>query len=325
MSVASEDSLRAQQARQEAGLSGLTGALTSRLGGVNTQYQATLGGIGNLYNTIAQGAQSAGGSAVAAAGGAPLVMTPAGGNPMLASTLANLGAQTVGYAPAAEITGQQLIGASKSNLAKALTDRANTLSSDTAKYLLQLQGTEYDKAVAQTTAEQNAKRLGISADTAAADIAYKTDTSNLRWAELDRKRAADAAKAGTTGIKAVAAVQKSILGDAASYVKPQNTGLRDYKIIWTQGGKKFSETVPARSAKGAAWQLRTIMPQGTYRKNTYKAIDSGISTSGAQLPKRSTVEQNIRGQLMNAGATQVEADAWLNTYAGAIGLNTLPA
>jgi hypothetical protein len=160
LSVASEESLRTQQGLQETGLTGLTTALSNRLSGVSNDYAGMLRGLQGSYNTVAGDATSAGETALAAAG-APTSTPVAGANPLMASNFAALGAVPATYAGAAELTGAQLVGGSKAKLQDALIARSNTLSANTAKYLQQLQDTEYSKAIAKVTADQNAARLGI--------------------------------------------------------------------------------------------------------------------------------------------------------------------
>jgi hypothetical protein len=142
LSVASEESLRTQQGLQETGLTGLTTALSNRLSGVSNDYAGMLRGLQGSYNTVAGDATSAGETALAAAG-APTSTPVAGANPLMASNFAALGAVPATYAGAAELTGAQLVGGSKAKLQDALIARSNTVSANTAKYLQQLQDTEY--------------------------------------------------------------------------------------------------------------------------------------------------------------------------------------
>jgi hypothetical protein len=122
MGSASEESLRSSAAQQQAGIGGLTSALTGTLTGIADRTQTGLAGFGSLYSNLAGQAQSAGQSAAAAAG-APTTIA-AGASPAVASNLANLAAPTMGYAPAAAVTGAQMQGSVATNLTKALADRA---------------------------------------------------------------------------------------------------------------------------------------------------------------------------------------------------------
>jgi hypothetical protein len=223
LSVASEESLRSQQALQETGLTGLSTALGNRLGGLNAEYQATLGGLGTAYGGSAAATAAATNEQLIASG-APSSVAPVAANPALGNTIALLGAVPSQYATTAAATGTQLVGASRSALQKALTDRANTVSANTAKYLTQLRETEYNKAVANVTAEQNAARLGVDsqykagmlgvaqsrAETAAEANAIKRESNALRL---------QIAAAGGTGAKAIQTAKRGLLGSADTYVR----------------------------------------------------------------------------------------------------------
>ena len=223
LSVASEESLRSQQALQETGLTGLSTALGNRLGGLNAEYQATLGGLGTAYGGSAAATAAATNEQLIASG-APSSVAPVAANPALGNTIALLGAVPSQYATTAAATGTQLVGASRSALQKALTDRANTVSANTAKYLTQLRETEYNKAVANVTAEQNAARLGVDsqykagmlgvaqsrAETAAEANAIKRESNAIRL---------QIAAAGGTGAKAIQTAKRGLLGSADTYVR----------------------------------------------------------------------------------------------------------
>ena len=218
----SEESLRTESAAQQRDISGLSTALTGRLAGLGSEYAATLGGLTSQYGQLAGQAQSAGESAAAAAG-APTSIAP-GASPTVATTMAALGAIPATYAPAAAMRGAMLGGEARSALTKALADRATKVSSDTAKYLYQLQQDEYQKAIAQETSAQNAARLGVDsqykagmlgvaqsrAETAAEANAIKRESNAIRL---------QIAAAGGTGAKAIQAAQRGLLGSADTYVR----------------------------------------------------------------------------------------------------------
>ena len=326
----SEEALRTQSAQQVAGISGLTNALTSRLGAINTQNIAGIAGMGQVYKDIAAQTQSTGGSALAAAG-APTTIA-AGGNPMAAANLANLTAQTVGLVPAAGAIGAGFEAAANSNLTKALASRANTISSDTAKYLKQLQDQEYTKATAIETLKQNAALLGVKQDTLgqtadynAAKIQDMQARQTLGWAKLDAQIAKINADAGKTGATKAASIVDSILAGASALTKPQKglTGKQQYEVIWDNGKK--SKKVFAKNPRGAAWQLRNLIGDADYNSAAYVANPTNKQEFALKLPSRSTVEAQIRARLNNTTMTPSEIESFLITYAGALGLDTLPA
>jgi hypothetical protein len=223
LSVATEDSLRSQQALQESGLTGLSTALGNRLGGLNTEYQATLSGLGNAYGQTAANTAAATNEQLIASG-APSSVAPVGANPALGNTIALLGAVPSQYATTAAATGTQLVGASRAALQKSLTDRANTVSANTAKYLQALRETEYNKAVANVTAEQNAARLGVDSQYKAGMLGVAQSRAETAAEANVIKRESNAIKAqiaaaGGTGAKAIKAAQKGLLGSADTYVR----------------------------------------------------------------------------------------------------------
>lgn len=325
----SEEALKAQGAQQVAGITGLTNALQARLGGVNTQNIAGITGLGQLYKDIAGQTQSAGSSAVAASGAAPTLA--AGGNPMVAANLANLTAQTVGLVPAAGAIGAGLTAEAGSNLTKALAARANNISENTAKYLLQLQNQEYTKATALETLKQNAALLGVKQDSANQTALYTNARiqnmqamQNLGWAKLDasiRKINADTGKSGAVKAKAIL---DSILSTANTLTAPQKmfTGKQQYDVSYGDGKHK---KVFANSAKGAAWLLRNQMGDADYKSGAYTANTTGRQETVLRRPSRARVEAQIRARLSNTSYTPAEIENILITYADAFGLNSLPA
>ena len=325
----SEESLKAQGAQQVAGITGLTNALQARLGGVNTQNIASIAGLGQLYKDIAGQTQSAGSSAVAASGAAPALA--AGGNPMVAANLANLTAQTAGLVPAAGAIGAGLTAEAGSNLTKALALRANKVSDDTARYLLQLQNQEYTKATALETLKQNAALLGVkqgSADQTAlynnARIQNMQSQQALGWAKLDASIRKINADTGKTGAVKAAAILDSILSTANTLTAPQKvfTGKQQYDVSYGDGKHK---KVFANSAKGAAWLLRNQMGDADYKSGAYTANTTGRQETVLRLPSRARVEAQIRARLSNTSYTPAEIENILITYADAFGLNSLPA
>jgi hypothetical protein len=267
MGVGSEDALKSVAAQQQAGLGGLTSALTGTLTGIADRTQAGLAGFGNLYSQLAGQAQSAGQSQAAAAG-APTSIAP-GASPTMASNLANLSAPTMGYAPAAAVTGAQMVGAVTANLTKALMDRSSKLSADTAKYLYQLKNDEVQRAISQGTLSQNAARLNMTGEENQWQRQMDIAGLNIRQqnANTSAQRAAASAiaagnKAGKNKQKAIRDTQKDILLNVDKWTGPDAvlSGNREYTIYFTGADGTLAE-VPKKviaaseddaRAKGAA-------------------------------------------------------------------------
>jgi len=326
MGVGSEDTLRATAAQQQAGLGGLTSALTGTLTGIADRTQAGLAGFGNLYSQLAGQAQSAGQSAAAAAG-APTTIA-AGASPTVASNLANLSAPTMGYAPAAAVTGAQMVGAVTANLTKALMNRSSKLSADTAKYLYQLKNDEIQRAISQGTLAQNQARLGLSAEQEAwnqkvdaARLQQSQQGLNLRAQSLQRQINNDALRYGIGTPKGISAAQKSLLEKAQQLVKPGKTatGLFEYQI-----------QVPAMDSLGNT----------TYKTQTITAANQGAAdemaknagAQGAQLvgesfsysaPSRAEATAKFVSILVSQGMSKAAARKWVASRADALGLSSL--
>ena len=316
MGVGSEDALRATAAQQQAGLGGLTSALTGTLTGLADRTQAGLAGFGNLYSQLAGQAQSAGQSQAAAAG-APTSIAP-GASPTMASNLANLAAPTMGYAPAAAITGEQMKGAVTANLTKALMDRSSKLSADTAKYLYQLRNDEIDRAISQGTLAQNATRLNLSAQNQTWDQqvdAAKLAQTNTRiaqtWAKINDARL----KAGGSGTKAIASVKKTILADPTKWTEPTSvfSGTNTYKIVVdTALGGPQEFTVQGASPEDALASAKAKYPSVASNPNVTTGNLTYVGpVQSQQLPKRGDVTRRLVNQLVNAGMTRANASKWI--------------
>jgi hypothetical protein len=315
----SEEALRAQGAQQVAGIGGLTDALASRLGAVNTQNVAGIAGMQRLYNDVAGQAQSAGTSAAAAAGVNPDTAPAAGASPMAVANMANLTAQTAGLVPAAGAIGLGLQAQAGSNLTKALVDRANRISSDTAKYLTQLQTQEYTKATGQQTIAQNRALLGLKDKTLQADIGYKQgmlglrqQSNNIAMMKLQETIRNNNLKNGNNGTKTLSAAQKTILGDPNGLIAPidRPTGLDHYKVTIKEAGQ--TKTVDA------------YVKPGSDPKAAYPTAVSA-SYQGPQivqsLPTQQEIVTNLTQQLVTASNgtwNSAKARAWVLSHVPAI-------
>lgn len=322
LSVASEESLRTQQGLQETGLTGLSTALGNRLAGLNTEYQATLGGLGSAYGQTAANTAAATNEQLIASG-APASVAPVGANPMLANTTALLGAVPSQYAATAAATGAQLVGSSRAALSKSLTDRANTVSANTAKYLLALRDTEYNKAVANVTAEQNATRLGIDTEykagmlgVAQTNAQTKIDANAIKRENNQIKR--EIAAAGGTGPKAIQAAQRGLLGAADSYVKGFTSASGDstYNItLAPRSPQDDIKTVPIVAAspeeakKKAAKLYGTSGAAGPGYDVADVVLDRANTSTVAPTPQE-VIARTI-GLLTIAGMTPKAARKWI--------------
>jgi hypothetical protein len=311
LSVASEDSITAQQALQETGLTGLSTALGNRLAGLNTEYQATLGGLGSAYGRTAANTAAATNEQLIASG-APSSVAPVGANPMLANTVALLGAVPSQYAATAAATGAQLVGGSRAALSKSLTDRANTVSANTAKYLLALRDTEVQRAISQGTLAQNQQRLGLSADDQAWDRQVDTARISQGWQRLAQSAANAGAKAGKDKAKAIKNTKAQILADVDKWTGPTvPSGKFEYTVYYTEGEtlKRVPKTVFAISESDAITQATAFVPQSSAATIT---ADKGkaelVSGSAAQILNKITV------QLVNQGMTKANAQAWVRQF-----------
>jgi len=330
LSVPSEQYLRDTAASQSAGIGGLTNALTGTLTGIADRTQAGLAGFGNLYTNLANTAQSSGQSAVAAAG-APTSGVP-GASSTIASNLANLSAPTMGYAPAAAVTGTRMQNEVGSNLTKALLDRANTVSSDTAKYLTQLQNQEYQKSVAQLAAGQNAARLNLSTKTANQNYDIKQNQLLLQQASLDlrarsinAKIAADKLRYGAASNKTVAGAKNSVLG--ADWTKPskQNTGLSTFDVYYQKPGQPGGPMTVAKISVNAK-------TDDDAQTEALKLIGAGMTITNSQnmgayyqdvSPTRAQIEAKITSILSNSGMKPRQIKVWIAQNSTALGLDSL--
>ena len=323
LSVASEESLRTQQGLQETGLTGLSTALGNRLAGLNTEYQATLGGLGNAYGQTAANTAAATNEQLIASG-APSSVAPVGANPMLANTTALLGAVPSQYAATAAATGAQLVGASRSKLQDALVTRSNTVSANTAKYLQALRDTEYNKAVANVTAEQNATRLGIDTEykagmlgVAQTNAQTKIDANAIKRENNILKR--EIAAAGGTGKKAIKAAQKSLLGSAPSRVQGVTSASGDntYTVTITSKTPPYDiKTVPivaadpekAREKANSLYKGDPNIAGGGY---SVSDVILDRANSSTVVPTQEQVIQRTIGFLTMAGMNPNAARQWI--------------
>lgn len=309
----SEEALRAQQAQEEAGLTGLTGGLATALRGVSEAQTAGLAGLGSLYQQLGGAAQSAAQSAAAAAG-APTSIAP-GVTPTAVQAFPGFGAAVRAYESVAPVIGAQLVGASRANLAKALTQRASQVSSDTAKYLRQLQQEEIDRAIAQTTAEQNIARLGLSErefGLKAQDVAFgqQIDLAKLNLAQ--QKIAAqiqkDAAKAGKDKRKAIKSAQAKILGNVETWTTGE-TGEREYEISFLdEMGAPKSVTSYGRTSQEAVDRVKNSIPSNRLQNNQYDVLPG--STVEGRLGTAAVLAKVVP-ILVNAGMTRANARRWV--------------
>jgi hypothetical protein len=317
----SEESIRQLGAQQIAGIGGLTAALQGRLADVNTQNQASVAGLSQVYRDIAAQAQGAGTSAAAAAGaGGEGVAAPvaAGGTPTVVPALQAYAAQTANLAPAAGVVGAGLEAQARSGLTKSLLDRANTVSSDTAKYLNQLQQQEYQKATGIETIRQNAALLGLKKDTLAANTAYQSgrlaasNTSNqIKLMQLQRQTKADQMKFGQNSAKPVNNLLQSILTSADTIGATQNrqdpSGLRSYTVkVQDALGDMKDETVYALTPQAAVVSLGNARIVG-------QPIDNGVKTITVAPSKSQLLNQYGRMivQASNGRWSLPKAQAWL--------------
>lgn len=319
----SEASLRAQQQQEEAGLTGLTSGLTTALRGVSEAQTAGLAGLGSLYQQLGGAAQSAAQSAAAAAG-APIDIAPGTTPTAIASFLPTaagpgLGAVVRAYESVAPVIGAQLTGASRANLAKALTQRASQISSDTAKYLQQLQGLEYEKAVAQETARQNAARLGLSAEEAQRDYEIAQANLGLRqqtvaqgWYNAETSRM-NAMKTGNKNTDAKNA-KKDILGNLDKWTAA-DSGIGEFEISaqgLTAGDIIGPVKVQATDAASAEARVKELYPD-TFgaTTNRFNITYAGPAATAGRAPT-AVWKSRIRNYMMTVGGmTRAQANAFI--------------
>ena len=313
----SEASLRAQQQQEEAGLTGLTGGLTTALRGISEAQTAGLAGLGSLYQQLGGAAQSAAQSAAAAAG-APTSIAP-GVTPTAVQAFPGYGAAVRAYESVAPVIGAQLTGASRANLAKALTQRASQISSDTAKYLQQLQGLEYEKAVAQETARQNAARLGLSAEEAQRDYEIAQANLGLRqqtvaqgWYNAETSRM-NAMKTGNKNTDAKNA-KKDILGNLDKWTAA-DSGIGEFEISaqgLTAGDIIGPVKVQATDAASAEARVKELYPD-TFgaTTNRFNITYAGPAATAGRAPD-AVWKSRIRNYMMTVGGmTRAQANAFI--------------
>lgn len=312
LSVASEESLRTQQGLQETGLTGLSTALGNRLAGLNTEYQATLGGLGSAYGQTAANTAAATNEQLIASG-APASVAPVGANPMLANTTALLGAVPSQYAATAAATGAQLVGSSRAALQKSLTDRANTVSANTAKYLQQLRDTEYNKAIAKVTAEQNAARLGVDAEYKAGQLGVAQTNAQTAIGQLNRQILKDQ-KAGKTAGSTIKTVKRGILANPNTWTEPIYSST-DYEWTFALGeGKTATGIGPNRNAAITNARNSGAMTAADLELNKNNSAWGMQGDPVKIVPKYEDVYAQLMSILVNAGDTPKKASAWIATF-----------
>ena len=322
-----EAALKAQSAQQQAGIAGLTGALQGRLGQINTQNIAGNAGLADVYSQIAAQTQSAGQSAAAAAGASPTLA--AGGNPMVASNAANLNAQTTGLVPAAGFQGNVFANQASSALTKALVDRATNVSSDTAKYLKQIQDQAYQKATGQQTIAQNAALLGLKKDTLTSQNAYHQGQlqnaairNNISLLQYQRQVKNDLAKFGATSTKTLDSAMRRILDQqislTASSDKP--TGLNSYQV---QVVDPITQSLSTKTVYGADAASAVTNTLGAGVQISGQAVPMGPQTI-SQPPNKAQLVSSLASQLVLASRktknpwTMAKATKWILANAPSI-------
>ena len=312
LSVASEESLRTQQGLQETGLTRLTTALSNRLSGVSNDYAGMLRGLQGTYGNVAAGATSAGETALAAAG-APTSTPVAGADPQMASNFAALGAVPATYAGAATLTGAQLVGASKAKLQDALIARSNTVSANTAKYLQQLRDTEYNKAIAKVTAEQNAARLGVDAEYKAGQLGVAQSRAATAAGQLNRQILKDQ-KAGKSTGSTIKTVKRGILANPNTWTEPTYSS-NDYEWTFALGeGKTATGIGPNRNAAITNAQNSGSMTAADLELNKNNSAWGIQGDPVKVIPKYEDVYAQLMSILVNAGDTPKKASAWIATF-----------
>jgi hypothetical protein len=220
------------------------------------------------------------------------------------------------------VIGAQLVGASRANLAKALTQRASQISSDTAKYLRQLQQEEIDRAIAQQTSEQNLARLGLSEQELglkAQDVAFgqQLDLAKLNLAQ--QKVAAqiqkDAAKAGKDKRKAIKSAQARILSDPEKW-KTGTTGEREFEFSWLDQNMSVQRVTGVGATKEQAFNsVVNTLPPNTGIEDLQ--VSAGKPFEG-QLGSAAIIAKVVP-LLVSAGMTRRNAEIWVrrNLLSGA--------
>lgn len=313
LSVPSTQAIQQQYAAEQAGIQGLTGALSARLGDIAAQQTAGLAGFGDLYSKLAGGAQAAG-QAVAAAAGAPAVAP--GATPTIAPEFMRQAYAVTGYQPAAEAVGARLGAESRANLTKALVDRATKVSADTAKYLQSLRDTELQRAISQSTLEQNQARLGLSQQQEAWNQYVDTQRINQGWQRISDQAAKAAANAATKAAgnrkKAIQNAKDSILNNIDKWTGASvATGTYEFNVYYTdpttQELKKVPKTITASNASDAKMKAASMVP--SVSASTVQ-VEQGNQILGS--PTSQQVLQKVVPILVNAGMSRKNAIAWVN-------------
>ena len=238
---------------------------------------------------------------------------------------------TSGVTPAAAVTGTRLVGQSLSNLRKALADRANQISANTAKYIDELTQREYQRSVAQVTAQQNAERLGTQAAYNQAKIDQGAARIQLDWAKLQHQVEKDRAS-GAGSAKTIRGVQTRLLTYPDRYTvdKSASSGKSKYTITWDDGtADGASQTVVASSQDEAVRLAGVPAAQiSAYSSNpnskfAYR-LESVVPQYGVPL-KRGDATRRMVDVLVTAGMARPAAVRWVTSHAVSLGLTSLPA
>lgn len=309
---------------EQAGIQGLTSALSARLGDIAAQQTAGLAGFGDLYSKLAGTAQTAG-TAAAAAAGAPA--TAPGATPTVANEFARQAYAVTGYQPAAEAVGARLGAESMANLRKALVDRAARISADAAKYVQTLSDRELQRAISQESATQNAARLNLAIGQQdwkqqyeAAKIAQGNEALRLRAdaLQVQVQKAANQYAPGTA--KNVAAAQNSLMENAAKYTSAQQqpSGLYNYQIqipsTDSMGNPTFkTQTIQAKDQAAANQIAQNVGASG--------AVQTGQAFTDVR-PSRAQATARMVG-ILSPYMGQKRAKAWVAANSAALGLDGL--
>lgn len=310
---ASEQSLRDANLAQQTGITGLTTGLSNRLQGLSNDYQTGVSGLGAVYNTISQNAQDLGGAALAAGGATSSTLVPGKDN-ALGVQMAAFGAVPGVAAAAAEQQGAQMRYASTADLTKQLAARSNQVSSDTAKYIRDLQGQEYNKAIAQITSDQNNARLNLDANYKAGMLGVAQTNAQTKIGQLARQAAKDA-KAGKASASIIKSVQKGLLSDPNALTEPVSS-TTDYTWTFAVGnaGEVAKGVGPNRDAAIQNAIASGSMDQSVVTQNQGNA---GWGTQGdpvSVIPKRDVVHSQVMKLLVNAGMSVKKANAWISAF-----------
>ena len=220
-------------------------------------------------------------------------------------------------------------GQSRANLTKALLDRSNTISANTAKYLEALRQDEYNRAVAQVTAEQNATRLGIQQQYNEGRLGISAQNAATSAARAAAYIQSLQDKGIVTTFKDIKKAKSQLLADPSKYtLRPSGSGA-DYTIQYRDvdgSGEVVTKTYHGANAEEAISQLPTSV------KNAGRAV--GVAGGGYTITDRVVTSEKrpvsrplaVRTMvtiLVNSGMSRAAAAKWVRQNAAALGLNAL--